>query len=93
LEKMATDPDPDPDLIKKMASVKDERKRKFKKPSKSVVKKIALKKVNYERRVENLDEEMAKEKDRSIVSGIALPSLPPYAPFVPSPRPVDFGSR
>jgi hypothetical protein len=65
LEKIATDPE----LIKKMASVKDERnKRKFKKPSEGVlVKKIALKKVKSERRVENLDEEMAKEKDRYIV--------------------------
>ena len=53
LEKMATDPE----LIKKIASVKDERK------------KAALKKVKYERRANNLDDEMAKEKDRTVVSG------------------------
>jgi hypothetical protein len=63
-EKMATDSE----LLKKMASVKDERKRQFKKPSKGVVQKVALKKVKYERRVENMDEEMANEKDRSIVN-------------------------
>ena len=59
----------DPELIKKIASVKDERKREFKKTSKSVAKKAAQKKVKYERRTHNLDDEMAKEKDRTVVSG------------------------
>ena len=59
----------DSELIKKRASVKDERKREFKKTLKGVAKKAALKKVKYERRANNLDDEMAKEKDRTVVSG------------------------
>jgi hypothetical protein len=59
----------DPEIIKRIASVKDERKRKSEKTSKGVARKIAQKKVKCERRAENLDEEMAKEKDRTVVSG------------------------
>jgi hypothetical protein len=65
LKNLATDPE----VIKRIASVKDERKRKFKNTSKGVARKIARKKVKYERRAENLDEEVAKEKDRTIFSG------------------------
>jgi hypothetical protein len=65
LEKMAKDPV----LIERIASVKDERRRRYTNTSKGVAKKIARKKMKIERRAENLNEEVAKEKDRTVVSG------------------------
>jgi hypothetical protein len=65
LEKMAKAPV----LIEKIASVKDERRRRYTNTSKGVARKIARKKMKIERRAENLDEEVAKEKDGIDVSG------------------------
>jgi hypothetical protein len=65
LEKMAKDPV----LRERIASVKAERTRKFTSTSIGVARKIERKKMKIERRAENLDEEVAKEKDRAVVSG------------------------
>jgi hypothetical protein len=65
LAKMATDPI----LKEKIASVKDERKRKFKKISKGAERKMATKMVKAERRAKNLEDEVALEKDRTVFSG------------------------
>jgi hypothetical protein len=56
-------------LRERIASVKAERTRKFTSTSIGVARKIERKKMKIERRAENLDEEVAKEKDRAVVSG------------------------
>jgi hypothetical protein len=55
-------------LRERIASVKAERTRKFTSTSIGVARKIERKKMKIERRTENLDEEVAKEKDRAVVS-------------------------
>jgi hypothetical protein len=58
LEKIASDPE----LVMKIALVKEERKRDYKKMSKGQEKKAAQKTMKTERRINNLDDEMAKQK-------------------------------